>query len=442
MREPIVNKAWNISALQALQAANTIESGGDFARWQQAQLQDFITQGFPNPQHESWKYTNVSTISKQAFLLADNVFTEANVGHLKLADAHVIVFVNGCYSTSVSYLNKLPAQVNVLDLKTALSKKNINEMLKIPDQYRTPFSSLNSALITDGLYLSIPKNICVKHPIHLIHVQTDDRVLMNHPRHLLQVGNNSEVVIFEEYVGQTNAPYFNNIVTQIEAGRNSRIQHFKLQNEAKQAFHISNTIIRQKKDSFVSTTNIETGGCLSRDDLNYELNEEGSQCRLLGLYYLDNERHIDNHSRIDHKVPYCSSEQNYKGVIDGKSRAVFDSRVIVHEGALQTKAHQSNRNLLLSKTAEIDTRPELEIYADDVQCSHGATVGRLDEHALFYLRSRGIDYNMAYHVLTCAFTNEILDQIRHPVIAAKLNQHVVNRLAAKYCRGDCYYGKI
>ncbi|WP_423062668.1 Fe-S cluster assembly protein SufD [Candidiatus Paracoxiella cheracis] len=433
MRESIVNQAWEFATLQAMQAANSANRHVEFTDWQHAQLQEFIKQGFPNRKVEDWKYTDVSAIAKQAFTLSHEVSSDVDIRPLKIESPHIIVFVNGRYAPVLSTVNNLP---------TAVTVSTVNQALQIPAQYQTPFSALNAALMTDGLYLSIPKNNYIEHPIHLIYLQTDDRQLMNHPRHFIDVGENSEVTFFEEYVGQTSAAYFNNVVTQISAAQNARVQHFKLQNEAKQAFHIANTIICQQKDSVVSTTTIATGASLSRDDLNYSLNEAGSQCRLLGLYHLDNERHIDNHSRIDHRVPHCSSEQNYKGIIDGKSRAVFNGRVIVHEDAIKTKALQSNQNLLLSAHAEIDAKPELEIYADDVQCAHGATVGRLDEQALFYLRSRGIDDDMAHHLLTCAFANEILEQIRQPAIAEKLNRHVVNQLAVKQCCGDCHHEKI
>jgi len=442
MREPATNQAWELADLEAQQVANSIKNQIEFTDWQRAQLHDFISQGFPTRKHERWKYTNVSAIAKQSFALPQNTSSKADINSLKLEGAHTIVFINGCYAADLSTLNGLPKEVTILDIKTAIVEERMNHALQIPTQYNTAFSSLNAGLMTDGLFLSIPKNIHIEQPIHLIYLQTDERVLMNHPRHFIDVHENSEVILFEEYVGQTNTPYFNNIVTQINASQNARVKHFKLQNESQQAFHIANTIISQQRDSIVSTMNIATGGLLSRDDLNYALNESGAQCRLLGLYYLDGERHIDNHSRVDHSVPQCSSEQNYKGIVDGKSRAVFNGRVIVHEGALKTKALQSNQNLLLSRTAEIDTKPELEIYTDDVQCSHGATVGRLDEQALFYLRSRGIDSDMAHHLLTCAFASGILDQIQQPVIAAKFNKHVVSQLATKHCSGDCHHEEI
>lgn len=442
MREPIVNSAWDFTALHALQAANSVACNTGFAAWQLAQLQQFITQGFPNRNHEQWKYTNVAALARQAFSLSQISSDDIDVSALKLENAYTIVFVNGHYSASLSNLVGLPEGIIITDVKTALREQSISAALYIPEVYQTPFSSLNAALLTNGLFITVPSGVRMSRPIHMIHIATDDNPVMNHLRHVINVGDDSEMVIFEEYVGRTQTPYFNNVVTQIKVGQNANVQCFKLQHEGKQAFHIANTICQQQKDSQLLTMNVATGARISRDDLNCALDQTGAHCRLLGLYYLDNERHIDNHSRIDHSVAHCASEQNYKGVIDGKSRAVFNGRIVVHEDAQQTKAQQSNQNLLLAKTAEIDTKPELEIYADDVQCAHGATVGKLDEQALFYLRSRGIDYAMAHHLLTCAFTNEILEQIEQPTLAAKLNQHVVAQLAAKYCCGDCHYDPV
>lgn len=439
MRKQTVNQAWSLEALSDVQAENSARHDVGFQRWQQAELHAFIDQGFPTRQHENWKYTNVSGIAEQTFSLSTPLSVLEDIHSLMIPNTHTIVFVNGHYAPQLSKTEDVPSGLVISTVKTALMNKSLT-LLKVLKEYQTPFSLLNSALMTDGLFLSVPAGVSVKRPIHLLYINTSsERASMNHPRHVIDVGENSHVTLFEDYYGDTDVPYFNNVVTQVDVAEQASVQYYKLQRESKDAFHIANTVITQHKSSTVSSYNLSVGACLGRDDLNIDLKESGASCQLLGLYYLNDQRHIDQHGRIDHRVPQCSSQQNYKGIVDGKSRAVFNGKVMVHAGAQQTSAHQSNKNLLLSKTAEINTKPELEIYADDVQCTHGATVGQLDEKALFYLRSRGIDDATAHHLLTCAFANEILDQLPASDIATALTTCVVGRLATPGCCGGCHY---
>lgn len=439
MREQTVNHAWNAAALKAASAMHGADHGNALKQWQKEQLDSFFDTGFPHRRQEDWKYTNVSAIAKQPFGLSAAADVAVDIRRLTIANTYSLVFVNGHYAARLSTIDNLPAGVVVSNLKNML-QQNLCQALQIPNDYQTPFSSLNSGLLTDGLFVSIPENTHLRHPIHLIYINTEaNSDCMTHPRHLIQVGDHSRAVIFEEYIGADNTPYFTNVVTQIDAGEQAFVYHYKFQHEGHSAFHIANTLIQQRRDSYVATYHVANGALLGRDDLNYALNEQGAECQLFGLYCLDGRHHIDNHTRIDHRVAHCSSQQQYKGIMDGQSRAVFNGKIVVHPGAKQTRANQSNQNLLLSKTAEINTKPELEIYTDDVNCTHGATVGQLDEQALFYLRTRGIDYQAAHHLLVCAFANDLLAQLPHSAITDKITRHVVDRLAVDNgCGGGCH----
>lgn len=440
MREPIINNAWNPTTLQALQTKHCADHQSDIQAWQKEELRNFVDSGFPNRKNENWKYTNVAAIAKKAFVISPQPPSHIGSHSLEMAHSHSLVFVNGHYHAALSKVDKLPKGVILSDLKTMLCQHNLSQELRIPAVYKTPFSTLNSALLMNGLFLSIPAGVCIDSPIHVININTSvDEVAMNHPRHMIMLGDNSRAILYEEYYASSDGCYLNNIVTQIYAGCDSQLHHYKLQNEGRNAFHIANTIVRQNKNSQVTTCHVALGGRLSRDDLNYSLGAEGAHCKLKGLYCATGQSHIDNHSRIDHLVSHCKSQQQYKGIMNGESKGVFNGKIVVHANSQQTVAQQSNQNLLLSPNAEINTKPELEIYADDVQCVHGATVGQLAEDALFYLQSRGIARDVANHLLTCAFADEILNQISHNNIAVKLKQSVVKQLVTKECNGDCQY---
>ena len=436
MREPVINDAGSLSALAALQAMQCSAHSHVFKNWQQDELRTFIQQGFPNRKNEHWKYTNISAIAKTAFTIPQVTPTTIDVDSLKIADAYSIVFVNGYYEPALSTIEKLPKNIIITDVKTIVSQRDLYQEWHIPTLYQTAFTSLNSALFTDGLFVSIPSHVQMDRPIQLIYINTTTgQASMHHPRHVIKIGDNSQVTIFEEYYGHTDDVYFNNVVTQIYVGQGAHVHHYKLQHETPQAFHIANTMIQQGKNSHVFTYQVALGGRLSRDDLNYQLISEGANCHLLGLYCLESQNHMDHHSRIDHHASHCVSRQHYKGIIHGKSKAVFNGKIVVSPNVAQTTAHQSNQNLLLSPSAEINTKPELEIYSNDVQCTHGATVGQLDEEALFYLQSRGIEYNHAYQLLIFAFAEEILNQIPCRSIAKKIQHVVLERLSTQSYQG-------
>ena len=242
------------------------------------------------------------------------------------------------------------------------------------------------------------------------------------------MGENSKATIIENYIGIDDTNYFTNAVTETSLSQGASLEHYKIQQESSNAFHIGNLNTSQDKDSRFESHSISIGGALVRNDINAQLNEEGAEITMNGLYMTDNTQHIDNHTRVDHFKPYTQSNQNYRGVLNGKSRGVFNGKVVVHPQAQKIEAYQNNANLLLSDDAEIDTKPELEIYADDVKCNHGATIGQLDNDMLFYLRSRAVDEQTARSLLTYAFADEIINNISFQSIKNKLEHLIIGRL--------------
>ncbi len=429
MKENTISKNWEESELAALQVGDVLLSD-----WQTDRLKQFVSQGFPTRHIEHWKYTPVREIEKHAFKRMQPSSTDFHSEIHALTDAYLVVFVNGHFQRDAS---RLPKEIELSDLRAT----PWHEQLSRDSVYQTPFSLLNDALFTTGYVWMIPPNVHVDRPIHVIHLtQHESTVTMDHPRNLWVISENASATVFEEYRGENGVVYFNNVVTHIDAQAGARLHFYKLQQEGDRAFHIANTIIRQARNSAVYTYNVSLGAKLSRDDLNFSLNEPGTQCELLGYYHSKGESVVDHHVRIDHRVPHGESRQNYKGIIDEGSSAVFNGKILVHPEAQKVTATQSNKNLLLSPSAEVNAKPELEIYADDVKCTHGATIGQLDEEALFYLRSRGIKEAVARHLLTCAFADDILEALPHPLIAAAIKQRVVDRLATGHCVGDCHHG--
>jgi Fe-S cluster assembly protein SufD len=294
-----------------------------------------------------------------------------------------------------------------------------------------PFVALNTAFLQDGAFVSIPRGKAVERPIHLLFVSTHDRrgtATVSHPRNLILAGDDSQAMVIESYIGLNNALYFTNAVTEIVAGENAVVAHYKLQRESEEAFHISTVQASLSHNSNFSSHSIDLGGALVRNDVNAVLDGKGIECTLDGLYMVAGRQHVDNHTRIDHVKPHCSSRELYKGVLGGRSKGVFNGKIYVHKDAQKTDAKQTNKNLLLSEDAVINTKPQLEIYADDVKCTHGTTIGQLDQEAIFYLRSRGIDLEAARGLLTYAFASEMIGRIKVEPVRAQLETLLLTRL--------------
>jgi Fe-S cluster assembly protein SufD len=403
-------------------------------------LARFVEQGFPTRRDEDWKYTNVGPIQKSVFQLPDKELN--GVAHEQL-DAflfrdllcHKLVFVNGHYSQALTSLGTLPDGVSVDSLAQTLRNRPDALRLYLGQCATTEkygFVALNTAFLSDGAYVHVPTDIIVPAPIHVLFVSTGDSdETLVQPRNLIVVEKNSQVTIIESYVSLTETRHLTNAVTEIVAHENCAIEHYKVGQESLKAFHIGGLYVQQKANSRFTSHNITLGGALVRNNIQESLGAEGGECVLNGLYLATGRQHVDNHTDIDHAQPHCTSREFYKGVLDGRAHAVFNGRIIVRQDAQHTDAQQENKNLLLSRGAEVDTKPQLEIYADDVKCAHGATVGQLDENAIYYLRSRGISEEDARSVLTYAFADDVLRRIGiHPI-----RTYVEEKLATRLLHG-------
>ncbi len=358
------------------------------ARRREQALQRFADTGFPTTRQEDWKYTNVSALERRAFKLADAGGEDAAARALETAalsgTGNTLVFVNGRYSQRLSRSGSLPAGTVISNLTSALDTHG--ELLEscMREQSAAPaFTALNTALCSDGVLVSIPAQVRVEAPVHLVFL-AGDADSMSHYRNVIHLAAGASAAVVEHYVGLDDVAYFTNAVTEIVVADHASLAHYKLQQESAKAFHIAGIRARQAAGSALTSYSFSLGAGLARNDIHSVLEGEGAQVHMQGLYMAGGRQHVDHHTRIDHAKPRCLSRELYKGVLDGAARAVFNGKVVVHKDAQHTDAQQTNKNLLLSEHAEIDTKPELEIYADDVKCAHGATVGQLDAQQLFY----------------------------------------------------------
>lgn len=398
----------------------------------EAAIARFAARGFPTTREEDWKYTSVRPIEKQPFRLnaPRGAVMQTSVEALGFdLPVHRLVFVNGRFAADLSALGTLPAGASVRDLRTALSdtpRELEGRLGEIVDVNAHPFAALNTAFIDDGAYIGLRGGTVLDKPLHLLFLTTDDGIA--HPRVLVVAGENSQATIIEHYAGIGDHAYFNNAVTEVVAAEGAFIEHYKLQQEGIKSFHVAGLHVRQEKDSRFVSHSISLGGALVRNDITTLLGGAGGECALNGLYLATGRQHVDFHTLIDHASAHATSREFYKGVLDGRARGVFNGRVLVRQDAQKTDAQQTNKNLLLSVDAEIDTKPQLEIYADDVKCAHGATVGQLSEEAVYYLRSRGIDAATARSLLTYAFADDVIRQIRLAPVRTRLEQLLLARL--------------
>ncbi len=404
-------------------------------------FENFERVGFPTVREEDWKYTNISPIARGKFSPTFDLRAAHSLnGHAKAffyeeARDSRLVFVNGIFQRDLSSAADLPDAVVVADLADALRQPKhearIREQLK-PKAEQNAFTALNTALFTSGAFVLIPRGVEMKTPIHLLFISQGQNgdAPASFPRVLILAEENSSATIVENYAAVGHAVYFTNAVVDVVVENGARVQHYKVQRENGFAFHVATTSALIARNSHYDTTTINLGASLGRHNIGVTFDEEGGECSVDGLYMIAAEQHSDTHSLIDHRRPHCTSHQLYKGVLDDKSHAVFNGKVFVRHGAQQTDAQQTNKNLLLSNEARVDTKPQLEIFADDVKCAHGAAVGQLDEDELFYLESRGINPALARNILTYGFAEEVIERINIDSIKRELNAVVLNRLGS------------
>ncbi len=398
-------------------------------------LARFAQTGFPTTRDEDWKYTSVAALERKNFASlatddASDVAVAAWVTNLAFDSqaGHLLVFINGRYSAALSLPGQLPFGVTLQSLAGMLDHTpDVLEPYLCDTHRQTAFGALNTALMMDGACLRVQRDTMVEAPIHLLFLATRAHAAI-YPRNLIVAERGAQATVIEHYAGIDGVEYFTNAVTQVFTADKASIEHYKLQQEATQAFHVAGIHAMQSRDSHLASHSISLGAALARNDITTAFDAPGCGATLNGLYLANGRQHVDHHTRIDHHQPNGSSREYYRGVLDGAARAVFNGKVIVHPGAQKTDAHQANHNLLLSRDAEIDTKPELEIYADDVKCTHGATVGQLDDEQLFYLRSRGVEETMARSLLVHAFAHDVIERIRIAPLRARLEQILFARL--------------
>lgn len=407
------------------------------AQRRQAAMNRFAELGLPAPRDEEWKYTSLKPIEKRAFALpepGDHGVSAADVAPYVFEEpaAHRLVFVDGAYREDLSRAADLPEGVTAVPLSQALEAGNetlSHHLGHYADPEGTPFVALNTALMTDGVFLHVPAGVSVAAPIHLLFVasgEADERLLSY--RNVLVAEEGARATVLESYIGLGDGAYLTNTVTEATAPEGADLTVYKLQEEADSGYHIAAFEAYQGGASRVAHHNISLGARLARNDINDALDAEGAHITLNGLYLGDGRQHVDNHTRIDHLKANATSSEYYKGILDGRSRGVFNGKVVVQPEAQGTDSDQQNRNLLLSRNAEVDPKPELEIFADDVSCTHGATIGQLDEDALFFLQTRGMSFAEARSLLIFGFANEIIEGLAIEPVRARLEERLLRRL--------------
>jgi Fe-S cluster assembly protein SufD len=413
-------------------------------RWLQSLRHDafarFSETGFPTTHDEDWRFTNVAAVANTPFEMASlKAVSREQLEPFGISQfTCCLVFVNGLFSQELSNATMLPKGVTAGSLAAQLKNDPAGIELHLGrylNTQRDAFAALNAAFVEDGVYVHVPRGVVVETPIYVLYVTVPGVTpTMNHPRNLIVAYENSQVTIVEDYVSLGEGTTFSNAATELVAGENAHVSHYMIVREGGQAYNFSTLRIQQGQHANVATHSLLLSGALVRNNVHPVLAGEGSECLINGLFMANGRQHMDNYMLVEHASPHCDSRQFYNGILNGQSHGVFHGRIIVHKDAQKTDAKQTNRNLLLSDDAQIDTKPQLEIYADDVKCTHGATIGHVDENALFYLRSRGLDEGAARHILLLAFANECLDRMNSPQVREHLEKLVVAGLptAARY----------
>ncbi|MFD2543154.1 Fe-S cluster assembly protein SufD [Lacinutrix gracilariae] len=398
-------------------------------------IKTFETKGFPSKKEEAWKYTSLNSILKHdysVFPKQENAIEYSDVKKYFIhdIDTYKIVFIDGKYASHLSQTTH--DGIDVCLMSAALSKPKYR--LVIENYFnkvaaKDSLTALNTAFTQEGAYIHIPKNKLVNKPIQIIHFSTGSEVaLMQQPRNLIVVDENSHVQIIERHQSLSDHPVLTNSVTEIFGNKRAIIDYYKIQNDNTNASLIDNTYVNQKRESHVSVHTFSFGGKLTRNNLNFYQNGEHMDSTLNGITIIGNKQHVDHNTLVHHIEPNCESHQDYKGIFNDGATGVFNGKVIVNKEAQKTNAFQSNNNILLSDKATINSKPQLEIFADDVKCSHGCTIGQLDESAMFYLRSRGIPQKEAKALLMYAFANNVLETVKIPELKKRINKLIATKL--------------
>jgi len=394
----------------------------------------FAELGFPTIQQEDWRYTNTAPIAKLPLHPATKDGAKVNMDGLRFSkiNSSRLVFVNGNYAKELSSVLLLPSGAHVTNLldaavtDAALVQKHLGRHAKVDD---SGFAALNTAFFSDGAFIYLPAGVTLSEPIHLIYISTSrEPGASAHCRNLIVAEPDSRAAIIESYSSTVDAPYFTNALNEIVAGENAILEHCKFQEESRQAYHMGTHFMELSKGANFISHSFALGAKLSRNNIRTLLNGDGLDCILNGLYLTSDEQLADHHMVVEHARPHCNSHEYFNGILDDRSRGVFHGRILVRQAAQKTDAKQTNKNLLLTDDATANTKPQLEIYADDVKCTHGATIGQLNDESIFYLRARGIPLETARRILIHAFAGEIIDRVRCEPLRKELDQLIWARL--------------
>jgi len=401
-------------------------------------LQNFEELGFPTKKLEAWKYTSLNSVLKQDYSLFPNKENTVDLADVKKyfihdIDTYKIIFIDGKYSSFLSATTH--DTFDVCLMSSALEKAKYKPVIenyfnKVAKQDN--MTSLNTAFTNEGAYIHIPRNIEVQKPIQIINFTTgSEDATMLQPRNLIVVEENAHVQIIERHQSLNNNPVLTNSVTEIFADRHSTVDYYKIQNDKETSSLVDNTFIEQKSNSVVSVHTFSFGGNITRNNLNFYQKGEHIDSILKGITIIQGKQHVDHHTLVHHIEPNCESHQDYKGIYDERSTAVFNGKVIVEKEAQKTNAYQQNNNVLISDKATINAKPQLEIFADDVKCSHGCTIGQLDDDALFYMQQRGIPQKEGRALLMFAFANTVLESVKIPEVKSRIAKIIANKLNVK-----------
>ena len=435
MNPPSSLTDWYLTQFDAFEKTLNGESKSPLHALRREAMDKFHAVGFPTSRNEEWRFTSVAPIAKVEFKpvlqFSPSGVTKADVDKFSFNTGHRLVFINGHFASDLSSVGKVPNGVAIGSLASAvrssdpIALSSLARQLKIDE---TPFVSLNTAFLQDGAFIFVPEGTAIDDSIQLLFIASEKQPFLVSPRNLVIIGKRSRASIVESYVSLTDQSYLTNAVTEIVAGDESIIEHDKLQNESRKAFHIAMIHSRIGAKAEFTSNSIAVGGAIVRNNVTVVLDAEHSECTLNGLSLGTGTQVIDNHTTIDHAKPNCASHELYKAILDGKSKGVFNGKIFVRPDAQKTDAKQTNKTLLLSDEATVDTKPQLEIFADDVKCTHGATVGQLDAEQVFYLRSRGIGEMAAKDILTFAFASDVVNRVHVEPLKHQLESLIHERL--------------
>ena len=414
---------------------NRVDINSDIHEIRSKALQNFENLGFPTKKLEAWKYTSLNSVLKEDYSIFPNKDVAVELADVKKyfihdIDSYKVVLIDGKYSSFLSETTH--DTIDVCLMSSALSKPKYKAVIenyfnKVAQQDN--LTSLNTAFATEGAYIHIPRNVEVEKPIQIINFTTgSEAATMTQPRNLIVVDENAHVQIIERHQSLTSNAVLSNVVSEIYAAKNATVDLYKIQNDELNASLVDNTYVDQKSNSIVSVHTFSFGGNITRNNLNFYQNGEHIDSILKGITIIEGKQHVDHHTLVHHIEPNCESHQDYKGIFDERSTGVFNGKVIVNKEAQKTNAYQQNNNVLVSDKATINAKPQLEIFADDVKCSHGCTIGQLDDDALFYMQQRGIPQKEGKALLMFAFANTVLESVKIPEVKSRITKIIANKL--------------